>query len=255
MLLSSQGIILKVFPYSNTSVICNVFTNDYGKLTFIAKGVRKPNNPLLSILQPFNLLELQYYYKKDRNMQLIKEADILISFDNIRENFSSIVVGSHIINIINRIFEQDYPNETIFRLVYKTLHRVSDQNDKNKLFFIFFIFHLLKQLGFMPNINQCHVCNKTFSDKAIFSYSLKSLMCSSCDANNPSEFNMHLDIKNLEFLNLFDKTNINKISDLKISSKRLYEIYNFLISFMRCHIKYMNNIKGIDSIEKIYYEH
>ena len=79
MIHSSQGIILKVFPYSNTSLICNVFTKEHGKLTFIAKGIRKPKNPLLSILQPFNLLEFQYYYKKNRSMQLIKEADILIS--------------------------------------------------------------------------------------------------------------------------------------------------------------------------------
>ena len=48
MILSSQGVILKVFPYSNTSTICNVFTNDHGKLTFIAKGVRKPKNVYLS---------------------------------------------------------------------------------------------------------------------------------------------------------------------------------------------------------------
>ena len=99
MIISSQGIILKVFPYSNTSVICNVFTDNYGKLTFIAKGVRKPKNPLLSVLQPFNLLELQYYYKKSRSMQLIKEADIIISFDYIRTNFSSIIIGSNIITI------------------------------------------------------------------------------------------------------------------------------------------------------------
>ena len=46
MISSSQGIILKVFPYSNTSVILNVFTEDFGKLTFIAKGIRKPKNPL-----------------------------------------------------------------------------------------------------------------------------------------------------------------------------------------------------------------
>ena len=38
MILSSKGIILKVFPYSNTSIICNVFTDSHGKLTFIAKN-------------------------------------------------------------------------------------------------------------------------------------------------------------------------------------------------------------------------
>ena len=44
MIAESQGVILKVFPYSNTSVILNVFTKERGKLTFIAKGIRKPKN-------------------------------------------------------------------------------------------------------------------------------------------------------------------------------------------------------------------
>ena len=56
MLLSSKGLVLKVFPYSDTSIISNIFTDDYGKLTFIVKGIRKPKKPLLSILQPFNLI-------------------------------------------------------------------------------------------------------------------------------------------------------------------------------------------------------
>ena len=142
MILSSKGIILKVFPYSNTSLICNVFTDDYGKLTFIAKGVRKAKNPLLSILQPFNLLEFQYYYKKNRSMQLIKEADIVISFDKLRNQLSTIVMGSAILNIINKIFENEYPNTTVFRLIYKTLNKLSSSNSDNKIFFLFYMFHL-----------------------------------------------------------------------------------------------------------------
>ena len=45
-----------------------------GKMSFIAKGIRKPKNPTLSILQPFNILEIQFYYKDGRNIQMIKEA-------------------------------------------------------------------------------------------------------------------------------------------------------------------------------------
>ena len=254
MILSSQGVILKVFPYSNTSTICNVFTNDHGKLTFIAKGVRKPKNPLLSILQPFNLLELQYYYKKNRNMQLIKEADILIGFDKLRNNISSITIGSAILNIINRIFEPEYSNETIFRLIYKTLNKLSSAHTHNKVFFIFFMFHLSKQLGFMPNIYECHLCNRSFMNEAIFSYSLKSFLCSNCNKQYASELNIILNSENLKFLNSIDKTNINEISKLHISSTGLHELYIFLISFMRCHIQHMNNLKGFEEIEKFYYE-
>ena len=254
MILSSKGIILKVFPYSDTSLICNVFTDDYGKLTFIAKGVRKAKNPLLSILQPFNLLEFQYYYKKNRSMQLIKEADIVISFDKLRNQLSTIVMGSAILNIINKIFENEYPNTTVFRLIYKTLNKLSSSNSDNKIFFLFYMFHLCQQLGFLPNIRHCHLCNSEFSDKAIFSEQFKSLICINCHKGNTFSSDIHLDNKSLQFLELINKTNIDQISKIEISSIVLQEIYNFLIFFMKHNIHSMHYIKGLKEIEKIYYE-
>jgi len=219
LLLSSKGLVLKVFPYSNTSVICNIFTDDYGKLTFIVKGIRKPKKPLLSILQPFNLIELQYYYKKDRGIQLIKEADIVISFERLRNNFSTIIIGSTILNIINKVFEKEYSNEIIFRLIYKILNKLSHIDAHNKIYFIFFIFHLNKQLGFMPTVNE--VKNAIADDGALF-------------------------------LDQINETHIDKLLDIDINSNLLKKTYNFLIFFMKCHIHSMSNMKGLEQIEKIY---
>ena len=221
MLLSSKGLVLKVFPYSDTSIISNIFTDDYGKLTFIVKGIRKPKKPLLSILQPFNLIELQYYYKRDRGIQLIKEADIIISFEKLRNNFSTIIIGSTILNIINKVFEKEYSNDVVFRLIYKTLNKLSDMNYHNKIYFLFFIFHLNKQLGFMPNIDE-----------------VKN------DINQKGAF----------FLDQINETHIDELLTIEIDSDTLKKTYNFLIFFMKYHINSMGNIKGLEQIEKIYNE-
>lgn len=218
MLVESKGLILKVFPYSNTSIICNIFTNNFGKLTLMVKGVRKPKKPLLSIIQPFNLVEIQYYYKKSRGIQLIKEADIIISFDKLRDNINSILFGSIILGIINKVFEKEYPNEIIFRLIYKTLNKLSKDNNQNKMIFLFFLFHLNKQLGFMPTIKN----NSELSESCNF------------------------------FLNTINKTHINDIFDVHVMNDNLLESYYFIIHFMKIHINYMTNLKGLEKIEKIY---
>ncbi len=218
MLVESKGLILKVFPYSNTSIICNIFTNNFGKLTLMVKGVRKPKKPLLSIIQPFNLVEIQYYYKKNRGIQLIKEADIIISFDKLRDNINSILFGSLILGIINKVFEKEYPNEIIFRLIYKTLNKLSTDNNQNKIIFLFFLFHLNKQLGFMPTIKN----NSELSDSSKI------------------------------FLNNINKTHINDIFDIKVVDENLLECYYFIIHFMKIHINYMTNLKGLEKIEDIY---
>ncbi len=184
----------------------------------MVKGVRKPKKPLLSIIQPFNLVEIQYYYKKNRGIQLIKEADIIISFDKLRDNINSILFGSLILGIINKVFEKEYPNEIIFRLIYKTLNKLSTDNNQNKIIFLFFLFHLNKQLGFMPTIKN----NSELSDSSKI------------------------------FLNNINKTHINDIFDINVTNDILLESYYFIIHFMKIHINYMTNLKGLDKIEKIY---
>lgn len=254
MILSSKGIILKVFPYSNTSVICNVFTDDHGKLTFIAKGIRKPKNPLVSILQPFNLVEFQYYYKKTRGIQLVKEADILIGFDKLRDNLITITIASNLLNIINRTFEEGYQHPIVFRLIYKILNKLSSNILSNKITFIFFLFHLSKQLGFMPNINQCYHCSKVFTDFAVFNINLKSLLCGLCQQKYDIESNINIYKDSISFLNLIDKTNIDKIINIETNNLILSNTYTFLMTFMRSNISYINNLKGLTEIDKIYYE-
>ncbi len=254
MLVSSQGVILKIFPYSNTSIICNVFTQDRGKLTFIAKGIRKPKNPLLSILQPFNLLEFNYYYKKNRSMHLIKEADILFSFNHLRNNLHTILIGSTILDIINKLFEEEYPQEVIFRLTYKTLNQLSSDTKNIKILFVFFLFHLSKQLGFMPNIERCHSCNVLFEHDVIFSSSAQSLICENCNIHNAFDTDFVISYDCLSQFKLINKIHINNIVDIQISSLHLKEIFNFLIAFMKGNINNMHKIKGIKEITKIYHE-
>jgi DNA repair protein RecO (recombination protein O) len=253
LIVSSQGIILKIFPYSNTSIICNVFTKDRGKLTFIAKGIRKPKNPLLSILQPFNLLEFNYYYKKNRSMHLIKEADILFTFNQLRNNLSTILIGSTILNIINRVFEEEYPQEVIFRLTYKVLSLLPSNKKQSRILFIFYLFHLSKQLGVMPNIERCYSCNAVFNHDVIFSLGSSSLICSSCNINSTLDTDFIISHTSLMKCMLINITHINSIMDIEISSLQLKELFNFLIAFMNSNINHMHKIKGIKEITKIYH--
>ncbi|RPG03795.1 MAG: DNA repair protein RecO [Pelagibacteraceae bacterium TMED246] len=254
MIVSSKGIILKIFPYSNTSIICNVFTETYGKITLISKGVRKPKNPLLSILQPFHLLELTFYYKKNRSMHIIKEADIINEFSHIREDFSSIVFGSAINNIINKIFEEDFPNEVIFRLCSKSLDSLSKNIRNNKVIFVFFIYHLSKQLGFMPSSKSCNSCNQKFINDAIFSSSLNALICDQCIIHQSMDLDFVVKHSTLDKIDLINKTYINKIFATDLSNQNLSELFNFLIAFMNSNINHMLKVNSIKEVTKFYHE-
>ena len=52
-------------PYRNTSVIVDVFSRDYGRLSLIAKGAKQKKSPLKSALQSFQSLSLSWVRRSE----------------------------------------------------------------------------------------------------------------------------------------------------------------------------------------------
>lgn len=57
--------VLHQHPYRNTSVIVDIFSRDYGRLSLIAKGVKQKKSALKSILQNFQLLNLSWVRRSE----------------------------------------------------------------------------------------------------------------------------------------------------------------------------------------------
>lgn len=53
--------ILHSYPYSETSLILDVFTRDHGRLPLLARGARRPRSALRGVLQAFQPLELGWF--------------------------------------------------------------------------------------------------------------------------------------------------------------------------------------------------
>ncbi len=53
--------ILHSYPYSETSLIIDVFSRDHGRLPLMARGARRPRSALRGVLQAFQPLELAWF--------------------------------------------------------------------------------------------------------------------------------------------------------------------------------------------------
>jgi len=72
--------------YRNTSVIVDIFSRDYGRLSLIAKGVKQRKSSLKSILQNFQLLNLSWVRKSELGVLTnaeFKNSSIHLDQDNI----------------------------------------------------------------------------------------------------------------------------------------------------------------------------
>lgn len=57
----AQAYLLHAYPYSETSLILDVFTREHGRLPLLARGARRPRSALRGVLLGFQPLELGWF--------------------------------------------------------------------------------------------------------------------------------------------------------------------------------------------------
>ena len=83
MLVETNAIVLKRIPYSDTSLICRLFTKEMGKVTILAKGANRQKRSISALLEPINHIHIQYFQKNSRDIQILKEAEFIQYFSNV----------------------------------------------------------------------------------------------------------------------------------------------------------------------------
>ena len=251
MIYNSEALILNTRQYGDTSLICNLFTKQYGKLSIISKGARTLKNPNRAILQPAQFIDLHYYYKPGRNIQILKEASINQHFFHIHENYGKILLSYNIIDITNQICITDNPNKIIFRLVKKVLNKI-DQSDNNKihLYYVFFNIQLLKYLGYQPIIEHCVSCNANLK-QANYNFNLGQLTCSKCTQAHHYYKSLILTTKLLTLIKKISNTHIDLLeNNIQCTIDELNTLKQYLLYYLSFHIINIKHLKSMSLIKQ-----
>ncbi len=70
---SSPGYVLHSYPYRETSLIVEGFTRSHGRMTFVARGAKRPRGAMKGTLHPFQGLHFSWFGRAD--MKTMKEVE------------------------------------------------------------------------------------------------------------------------------------------------------------------------------------
>ena len=87
MLEQTRGIFLRSVKYSETSIIAVIYTEAYGRQSFIVNGARNKKSIAKAVaFQPLYLLDLEIYYHAGREIHRLKDVRIGNPFSSIPFN-------------------------------------------------------------------------------------------------------------------------------------------------------------------------
>lgn len=144
---SSEALILSRNNFSEADRILVVFSKDYGKLSMLAKGVRKPKSRKRGSVEIFS--HIKFSAAKGKNLDLITEAEILNDFSEARKNLRKVAVAYYFVEVVNKITREDEVNIKLFEFLLENLKGlISNKNLKKQR--EEFVTELLIILGFWP---------------------------------------------------------------------------------------------------------
>jgi len=179
MLYKTEGIVLKSTEYEEADKIVTIYTKNYGKITAIAKGVRKTKSKFGSSLE---ILTLSIFLiHKGRNMDIVSQTEILESFFTTSKEVIKFAFAANCVELINKLTEEREINIGLFNLLKEVLHYLRETNDP-KLLTLSFKWQIMSILGYRPLLNYCCRCNRSIEDQKEMYFNIKEggLVCNHC---------------------------------------------------------------------------
>jgi DNA repair protein RecO (recombination protein O) len=148
MRIEDQNIyILHTYPFKETSLLVEVFSENFGRLSLLAKGARRPRSLLRGYLQPFQLV--QGTWSGQGELKTLFGVEWVSKYLGL--NNQGLVCGFYLNELMMKLLPKADPNQSLFNYYHKCLVALSVSKNHEKILRSFEL-KLLQVLGYQVNL-------------------------------------------------------------------------------------------------------
>jgi len=147
----ASGIILRVRPFTETSLIVEWLSREEGRLSMVAKGARRPKSPFLGKLDLFYEAEFSFQRSRRSELHTLREISLRDTRSKLRENLSSLHAAAYFAVLIEQGVERETPVPEFYELLRDTLNDLL-QREAGTITIFGFEFKYLDLLGLLPDL-------------------------------------------------------------------------------------------------------
>lgn len=178
-----NGIVLSENNMGDFDKMLTILTPNYGKISCIAKGARRPKSALLAGTQMFCFGEYLVY--KGSQTYHINSVEPIEVFYNLRIDLDKLKYAVHINKIVQDVTHENQNCYKILQLLLNTLYTISETDKNLDMVLGVFKLRLLCILGFTPQIMECTNC-KEKEHLVCFSIKDNGVKCKICGKQDTS---------------------------------------------------------------------
>tara|TARA_B100001996_G_scaffold140517_1_gene106852 strand:+ start:160 stop:849 length:690 start_codon:yes stop_codon:yes gene_type:complete len=153
MIIHTSAIVLKSFPYGDTSLIARCFSKDQGKISLIIKGARTKKSTKTAYFEPLSHIDIIYHHKPNRELQMVSKVSFIDYWSNILSDLRAVTLSVAILELTDKTLSFEDPHPNLFSTLKNVLQAFNERSSDPNLLFWFYECALLSHLGFKPNLN------------------------------------------------------------------------------------------------------
>ncbi len=225
----TEAIIIKKTRLGEADSILTLYTPDLGKIQGFAKSLRKPKSKLAGHLEllTHSLVSLA----RGRNLDTITGSQTVNSFLPLKSDLQLTSYALYATELVNQFTADHIENRPLFQLLLETMQQLCQSND-SELVLRYFELHLLNEVGYRPQLQQCVTCRQPLRPVInSFCSSAGGMLCPNCHQSQP--FTYPLSVNALKVLRLLQSSDYTTVSRLKMNRELSHELEIVLRGYLK----------------------
>jgi DNA repair protein RecO (recombination protein O) len=233
MYLTIQAIVLRVTDYNDRDALLTVLTQNHGKLTIKARGLRRKNSPLIAPCQLLAFGEFTLFEYKGN--YTINEAHSIELFTPLRRDLTKLALGTYFAQAAEVISQEDLPNPELQSLLLNCLFGLSRLGLPEMLVKAVFELRAVCLAGYTPDLYGCHLCGSQNPDR--FDLSAGQLECSSCRSSESRGIRMPVNPGLLEAMRYICLCDPKRLFSFQIGNENMERLADLTEAYLQTQLE------------------
>jgi DNA repair protein RecO (recombination protein O) len=240
MLNKTKGIVLHYVKYGDSSIIAYIYTDIFGRQVFMVNGVRSKKSGIrLNHFQPLSILELDVYYKPNRDIQRIKDLRISRVLHTVHNNIVKSSVALFIAEILYKTLREVEPNEPLFDFIYNSVQVLDLKDDGIENYHLVFLLMLSRYLGIFPVIEDSEIIEFINTEQQTL-------------FGNDRSISLILSEEEKKALTELYKYSFNNLEKIKMGNSVRSSLLEKFVAYFKLHLEGIGTIKSLAVLKEVF---
>lgn len=226
-----EAIVIRHRDWGEADRMLTLFTREMGKLSAVAKGVRKPRSRKAGHLEPF--MRSSLLLARGRSFFVLTQAESIAPYIALRDDLVLVGYASYIAELLDRFTYDEEENSALYRLLSNSLTRLN-RGDNPETVVRYFEIRLLDHTGFRPQLFNCAQGEEQIQpEDQFFSAAQGGALCPKCGvtASDAKPISMQA----LKYLRHFQRSSYKDASRGRVAPRVMTEIerlMNYYLTYL-----------------------